>query len=175
MKPMNRIMLFLSIGLLLSSCSYHAMDKQKVAEEIIIKPQMEPLVGTLSQQDQAFVDAVMKSVTTAEKIMGELEAALDEMEAHDEFHEANEMMDHARQDALFQWNKIHNEYRPEHPELIRLQEYYEDILFRYREGINLEMEGMESGDAPKMKHGYELTGQAIQDLRELAKQLAAAF
>lgn len=175
MKPMKVIILLLSIGLILSSCSNVSMEKQEIMEGNIEKLQMEPLSGPLSQQDQEFVHAVRKSVSYAEDIMGGLEAALQELQAQDEFHEASEMMDEAKQEVLYLWNKMHNEYRPQHPELIKLKEHYESILFRYRQGISLEMEGMESGDAAKMKQGYEMTGQAITALKVLAEQITVVL
>lgn len=177
MKSLNLVIviLLLPIVLILSSCSDDSMKKQEMAEENIMRLEIEPLVGPLSQRDQEFVQAVMKSVASAEEIMGELENTLQEMEAQDESHEANEMMDEAKQKILFLWNKMHNEYQPHHPQLVKLKEYYENILFRYRQGISLEMEGMELADAPKMKQGYEMTGQAIKDLQELAEQLTTAF
>ncbi|WP_391560732.1 hypothetical protein [Robertmurraya sp.] len=175
MKPLNWSILLLSIVLFLSGCGNESMKNQEMTKGKINKMQIEPLKGPISKQDQDFIQAVLKSAASAEEMMGELEAALQEMEAHDEWHEASEMMEEAKKDILFLWNKMHNEYQPDHPELMKLKEYYEGILLRYRQGMSLEMEGMESGDTPKMKEGYETTGQAITDLRELAEQLAIVF
>lgn len=125
----------------------------------------------LSASDQTFIKALQQSADDVHKKVIELEAILQEMQGQDEYHDAEEMMSETKEDILYHWNRMHNEYKPVHPGLQKVKEEYESLLTDYRNGLAIELEGMETGNPEKMKTGYETTKQAVIEIQKFKQNM----
>src|SRR4051812_24934420 len=96
----------------LTGCS-----SQEKVDSSTNKEQMETQVPqTLSEGDKTFMKALQQSLDTVQQKITEFEMDMQDMQGYDEFHDAEEMMTEAKQDVLYYWNQMHNEYKPEHPD-----------------------------------------------------------
>lgn len=129
--------------------------------------QWEQLVAS----DQQFFKALQHSIEDVNQKVIEVEEILQEMQGHDEYHEAEEMMSEANEEILYHWNIIHNEYKPVHPSLQEMKIQYENLLNQYREGITTELDGMETGNPEKLRQGYQTTKEAILELINFKQQV----
>jgi len=159
----------------LTGCSSQGTVKHSIGtDKIVGKSPILPW-DELSAGDQTFFKALQKSVDDVHAKVTELEAMLQEMQGQDESHEAEEMMTEAKEDVLYYWNHIHNDYKPEHPLLQKMKEDYEKLLTGYRNGITMELEGMEIGDPEKLKLGYQTTKQAVVEIQKFKQQMDQAI
>ncbi len=119
-------------------------------------------------RDETSLKALAESITKAQTIEKELQLILTEMQHNDEFIEAQESFETARQEILYIWNTVHNELRFDDPLLQKRKEAYEAILTEYREGLGIQLAGMKNADAVKTMEGIEQTKKAKQKLDTLA-------
>jgi hypothetical protein len=121
------------------------------------------------REDLEYLRTIRGSLLDAQKMMDKLDQDITLAQEDDEQEEAEESMLETKKQALFQWNKLHNGYMPSHPTLKKLKTRYEDILAKYREGLTMELEGMNDGNAEKMKEGYKMIAEAKNGLQQLHK------
>ncbi|WP_286884641.1 hypothetical protein [Aneurinibacillus sp. UBA3580] len=127
--------------------------------------------SSLSSNDKAFLQAFKASVTQAQTIARELQAILTEMQHNDEFIEAQESINTARQEMLYLWNTMHNDFHPDNADLQKQKNEYESILMVYREGLTLQLEGMKNAEPAKVMEGIKRAQQAEQKVELLVKKL----
>ena len=119
--------------------------------------------------------ALEQSLDTVQQKITEFEMDMQDMQGYDEFHDAEEMMTEAKQDVLYYWNQMHNEYKPEHPDLQKIKADYERLLSQYREGLTIELEGMATGNPEKMKLGYQKTQGVMEEIQKFKEQVDKLF
>ncbi|RKD24357.1 hypothetical protein BEP19_08155 [Ammoniphilus oxalaticus] len=128
--------------------------------------------GQHAEQDQLFVKVLETKTAVVLQLSEELEEQLQAMQSEDEWHEATEHMKQVQQDILFHWNELHNDYRPQHQTLRKAKEDLKAILTDYRDGLSLEISGMDTADAMEMKLGFQKTTKAREKMRQFKEQLA---
>ncbi|HJV47162.1 MAG TPA: hypothetical protein VJ824_15705 [Bacillota bacterium] len=174
---MKLLRIFSSLALLiaLGFVGYHYLTDTQITQDKQTVIDRTPLVihhSNYNQEDQKFLEVVRKSILETRKVIDKLEVEILDAENNDEPTEAQDSMDDARKQLLYQWNNIHNGYIPKDPSLQQLKTSYESILDQYRQGLMIEMDALENATTSQMKDGYQITTQARSDLQQLSKEIS---
>ena len=130
------------------------------------------IIGTnLSLSDQEFLQTLRSSIQAVDLLLAEYELTMEEAEQLDELHEALVVTEQLKGDILFFWNQMHNGQSPDHVELLKVKNHYEQILMNMRRAISMELEGMETGDGMKMKEGWEASKMAKAEFSQFTEQI----
>jgi TolA-binding protein len=168
--------LMIFYGASITGCTHHAASVQSAATTSASSQVASTSTATnartseVTENDQAFLRNLQESITRAQTIIKELGLIIEEMQQTDEFVEAQENMETAKQEILYLWNHIHNETAPDTPRLQKMKADYEAILIEYREGITMQIEGMKAGDGAQVIKGLETAQKAERDLSHFGGQ-----
>lgn len=168
------LMLLATLLLIISGCEFRKTDaieetgQQQAAGTSNLLYSSTPSLPPSGSRDEAYLKALTDSIIKAQAIEKELQLILAEMQHNDEFIEAQESIETARQEILYVWNTVHNELQFDDPLLHKQKQTYEAILMEYRNGLGLQLIGMQNSDAVKAMEGIEQTKKANQKLATLA-------
>lgn len=154
----NLLVLIPIILLLLSACN-QSIDSSNIET---LKKEME----ALSEQEKKEAQPILNQLKIANQISKELEALLIEFQKSDELLEAINMMKIASNELTTVLNTI-KDIQTSKPALHSYKVKTEKELMNYIEGLQLQLDGMETMDGEKIKAGFKQVERAKAALIKL--------
>ncbi|MCH1625610.1 hypothetical protein [Fredinandcohnia quinoae] len=148
---------FLIIATILGGCT----NNTKSTNELLSS-----LDQNLSAEDQASLNSLLDHVEKFVQLNKELELLLNNMKNDDDLESAIDTMDIANEEALYIYNLIELEPRPNNQTLQRIQSGVQISIERFIEGMKLQLEGMTAGNINKRDQGYRQIEETKKELNE---------
>ncbi|THE14173.1 hypothetical protein E1I69_05005 [Bacillus timonensis] len=125
----------------------------------------------LSQKDLALLESLESHVQKFIQLNEELDMLLDEMKKEDELEAAIETMQIANEEAMYIYNLIELDEQPTNKNLHELRTHVQASIEKYMEAMNLQLEGITTGDPQKTDEAYEEMKIINEELNKLYRSM----
>ncbi|MDR4889496.1 hypothetical protein RGU12_18550 [Fredinandcohnia sp. QZ13] len=160
---MSRKIIFLFILLtFLIGCTANS----KTASELF-----STLDQNLSQKDLALLNSLESHVQKFIQLNEELDMLLDEMKKEDGLEAAIETMQIANEEAMYIYNLIELDDQPTNENLHELRSHVQASIEQYMEAMNMQLEGISTGNPKKTDEAYEEMKIINEELDKLYRSM----